>query len=500
MFNNPKRLLLVLFFLALAVRLIIAFNTYAISSDGPLYVEAASYYYQGDFKNGLAHPYHPLYPFLISLVYRLIGDWEWAGLLIPIILSSIAVIPLYLIGLRLFNNQKIALISSIFYIFHPHLARLSSSMLTTGTFIFILVTAIYFLMKALDSWHYTSFGLSGLFSLLAFLTRPDGIIILFMFLAWIVFIRFSGWWKGEWKRKVSALLFFILPWLLVALPYIVYLVTRKGEFTISNKFTLTGLVTFVTALTNLNAFHMVAEDFIKCINPWLLILILIGIIIPRRELIKTVSRRNAWIIWSLFIVYTLFLLKFGDAFYRTSKRYTTPLVAIIIFWGAIGIYLLISKLVKDKIEPEKSPLFVKGLVIGVLLTIISFAVFTFQPIAKDRLVEKEAGKWIKQYHQGKEQPVVVADSNRIPYYAGAKILQHYEATRLRKFGNNYTAVINNLHKFKADYLVIDKKEVDSFIPDFTSRLNSSGMEQIYPPTSNNADKKQILFIYRVKQN
>jgi uncharacterized membrane protein len=268
-------------------------------------------------------------------------------------------------------------------------------------------------------------------------------------------------------------------------------------------------MTFVKALINIAAIKEVTTDFIKSINPWLLILIVLGIVIPKRGLIKTVSRRNVWIIWSVFIVYTLTLLKFTDAFSRTSRRYTTPLVAIIIFWGAIGIYVLISKLVRNKLELEKSSSFRKGLTVGVLITIIAFAVFTFEPVSKDKLAEKEVGKWIKQYHQGKEQPIVVSDSNRIPYYAGAKIFQHYEATRLRKFGTNYAEVVKKLYTLsywikhnqfyvKVDYLVVDKNNVNSFIPDFTSRLNPADLEQIYPPPADNTDKNQVLFVYRVK--
>jgi hypothetical protein len=148
-----------------------------------------------------------------------------------------------------------------------------------------------------------------------------------------------------------------------------------------------------------------------------------------------------------------------------------------------------------------SPLFRKGLAVGVIITIISFAVFTFEPVGKERLAEKEVGKWIKQYHQGKKPLFVVSDSNRIPYYAGAKIAWHYEGSRLRRFGTNYAELIKNLHTlgyFKADYLVVDKNNVNSFIPDFTSRLNPAELEQIYPPPADNTDRNQILFVYRVK--
>ena len=83
--KQTKWLLLALFGLALIVRLGIALNTYVISSDGPLYIEAASYYHNGQFKEAISHQYHPVYPLLMSLAYYLTNDWEWAGMLVSII-------------------------------------------------------------------------------------------------------------------------------------------------------------------------------------------------------------------------------------------------------------------------------------------------------------------------------------------------------------------------------------------------------------------------------
>ncbi|MCK5577958.1 MAG: hypothetical protein KAI63_00380, partial [Planctomycetes bacterium] len=84
-------LLLVLF--ALIVRVIIGLNTYVISSDAPLYIDVAQLYHQGHWRQALNHPYHPFYPFCMSLLYRIIGNWEWAGMLISMVLSSLAIIP-----------------------------------------------------------------------------------------------------------------------------------------------------------------------------------------------------------------------------------------------------------------------------------------------------------------------------------------------------------------------------------------------------------------------
>ena len=484
MVKNLKALLLLLVILAVIVRLIIAFNTCVVSSDGPLYIEAANYYYQGDFKSGFNHPYHPLYPFLMSLLYRVIGNWEWAGFLISIILSSCAVIPLYLIGLQLFDN-KIALIASLFYVFEPNIARISSGILTTGTFICLLVFAVYYFMKAMEQWKYLYFALSGLFALLAFLTRPDGLIIIGIFALWILFANISGWWKGEFKRKLLALVCLILPWLVIAIPYIAYVTIKAGSFNISHKLTAVKLSVFLNPLINPKALYIVAEDLLKSSHPVLLLLVILGVLLRKKFLLLPSVLSSKWIIWSLVIGYIIVLVKFADVFGRISKRYTTPLMVLAIFWGAVGLYILIGKFSKYNI---------KWITIASVIMIIILGISTFNPVGKDRLVEKQAGEWIRTYHKGMDKPVIVADSNRVPYYGGGKIIMNYEGTRLKRFGKDYKTVLANLRGINTSYLVIDLMDDDVIIPGFTKQLQQSDLEYLFTAS----DKGRALTIYKVK--
>jgi 4-amino-4-deoxy-L-arabinose transferase-like glycosyltransferase len=486
--KQTKWILLALFGLALLVRLGVALNTYVISSDGPLYIEAASYYYNGEFKQAVSHPYHPVYPFLMSVVYRIIGDWEWAGMLVSILLSSLAVIPLYLIAIKLFTNQTIAVISSLFYIFHQELARISSAVLTTGTFTFLLITSVYLFILALEETNtsrkrYLFLSLTGITTMLSFLTRPDGIVPLFIFIAWIVCLDFKSWIRGGVKKKLLSLLFISLPWLLAAIPYLIYMIRKAREFTISGKLSFDNLVELANPAIKPESVVMAFRDIIGSGGVFL-VLVIIGIVVRKGVLRTGFNKINIWIVWSVFIVYFIALIKFADFASRISKRYTSPLMPLIIFWGAIGLYVVVNKISR------------RGLIASVMVVIALFIPFTFKPVSKDKLPEKEAGEWIKRNHKGAEQPLIVADSNRIPYYGGSRIIQHYAQSRLKSNGDTYSKLIENLRnpKYKTDYLVIDTSEIDAVIPDFKSRLNPADLEEIHTYNSGAV----TMIIYKVK--
>lgn len=569
------KVIFLLFLLALGVRLIITWNTYAMPSDGPRYIEVASYYAEGNLKEALKHDYHPLFPCFMAVAHQVIGNWEWAGMLVSVLLGSLAVIPLYLIGQRVFNDT-IATITAVFYAFHPHTARLSSDILTTGTFIFLLVSTLYLIMEALKGWKYRMFLFAGLSSLLAYLTRPDGVILLLVCVAWIILSNFSGrpdrqagWWKGAFRKKILALGLLCLPWIIGLASYMCGLKYARGEWQLSQKLSrskiarISGISGIQPSITGekrkgfvyrqASALYIVTEDFVKAANPWLLLLIIIGLFTRKKFLQSAYSvqnklrllkshpdpvlntgegshnnrdpsprqvgaqdesvekffnalKLNKWIIWSTVLIYLMALWRFALCDDRISKRYTTPLIVIISFWGAIGLYVLIGWLYQKFNQQDVSPgdyparlpqRQVKWLIVGVLITIGSFAIFTFAPVRYHRLDEKRVGEWIKRYHQTATQPLIIAPSNLIMYHGGSRILDHHKGgNQIKELGSNYEEAIKNARFKQADYLVINHK-TKNYIPDFTASIKPKDLELIYEIQP---DKSEQWFkVYKVKK-
>src|SRR5215472_6871521 len=100
---------------AAAVRLYLLWQYYCISSDGVGYIEAARKFYFGDVTAGLASYYPPGYPFIIALVYPLVGNWELSGQVISIACGVALLFPLYVLANDLYG-ENVALAAC----FHGH--------------------------------------------------------------------------------------------------------------------------------------------------------------------------------------------------------------------------------------------------------------------------------------------------------------------------------------------------------------------------------------------
>ena len=240
-FASDRLNILMLFFLALIVRLIALERIYLISRDSIKFLALAKYYFSGLFLKGLSDAYHPLYPLLISLFGGVSGDFEFAGKLISLTLSSFTVIFVYLLGKTIYDS-KTGLIGGLFFIVQPQCVWCSVDVLSDSTFLFFLVVSFYLGIKGgkeekkLLWW---CLG-AGICSGLAYLTRPEGIFVVFFLL---------GWYFLQWifhNKKIthflaaSGIVFFAFSF--VATPYILFIKIHTGIWQISMKASVVSMV------------------------------------------------------------------------------------------------------------------------------------------------------------------------------------------------------------------------------------------------------------------
>jgi len=230
-----------LFFLALSVRLIALDRIYLISRDSIRFLALAKYYFSGLFLKGLSNAYHPLYPLLIALFGGVSGDFEFAGKLISLTLSSFTVIFVYFLGKTIYDS-KTGLIGGLFFIVQPLCVRCSVDVLSDSTFLFFLVVAFYLGIKGGKEekkllWWCLGAGICGG---LAYLTRPEGIFVVFFLL---------GWYFLQWifhNKKIthflaaSGIVFFAFSF--VATPYILFVKIHTGIWQISMKASVVSMV------------------------------------------------------------------------------------------------------------------------------------------------------------------------------------------------------------------------------------------------------------------
>src|SRR4030043_1177847 len=129
--------LLFLVILALIPRIIVFLQPQIITLDGTLYIKMAKLFSEGQY-GGTPGSYFSLYPFLIFLVQKVIGDWELSGQLISIVLGTLTVIPVFLLGRSLYD-EKIGWLSAIFYITLPNLLKFDSQVIRDPTLGFLIL-------------------------------------------------------------------------------------------------------------------------------------------------------------------------------------------------------------------------------------------------------------------------------------------------------------------------------------------------------------------------
>lgn len=84
----------------------------------------------------------PLYPFFLSLIYRIFGESFSIVMMIQILIFAITIILTYKL-IIFFTNSRIAFYSSLFTAICPPLANLSSSLMSETLFIFLLMAFAY---------------------------------------------------------------------------------------------------------------------------------------------------------------------------------------------------------------------------------------------------------------------------------------------------------------------------------------------------------------------
>ena len=173
-----------------------------LNFDGEIYIAAARKYAAGMYREGLAIYPMPLYPYLISLMHKIIPNWVLAGRLISYFSMTLTVIPLYLLSKDLFNRRA-AFWGCIAFILLPETLLHSNSVMRDPPFFLFAMCAVYFAQKALQSKRLIHLLGSALFAWFSTLFRIEGLII---FPAYFCFLIALAIFKSEQRKDYSRMM------------------------------------------------------------------------------------------------------------------------------------------------------------------------------------------------------------------------------------------------------------------------------------------------------
>ena len=421
-------------------------NELVIGGDQMQNIMLACHLAEGDFY-GVLHPYWtPLYPIIIGSVTYFINSLILPSVIISILAGSIAVSLTYYLVKQSYGRRE-SVIAAVIAIFYPHLLTSVFRLGTENLYLVWILGALIVGWRGLKSSSATEFLFTGILLGFAYLTRPEAFAYPIFFGA----LAIGKSWRLKQKPLESLLIpvgALLLGFAILATPYILYLRTATGAWTISDKTKINtvaaelgeekteegnesnnssrtinfqnGKVVVHVVAVNLIIIH---KSFPSLLPPFLLIFVALGLFRERWNREKLL--RESYLI--IFCLITIL----GYALSTVQIRYFYILLPIFFGWIARGV-VQAEKWLQETNQNWRPHRFFDSpnnlLVPALSLFVIYFYVFPLNFYIRDTArawqevayEERAAGLWLKK--NSKTSPLIFSASRRPVFYAEGKQL------------------------------------------------------------------------------
>ncbi|MDP2969080.1 MAG: glycosyltransferase family 39 protein [Deltaproteobacteria bacterium] len=425
---NEKQILLILLGITFILRLYAVLMAQGIAFDSAAYGFMARDFLKGHFTKGLSIPGHPFYPLLISLFSMDTTQVEITGRLLSLIFGTLTIIPLYYL-VKEAAGQRVALFSALFYTFHPYLVTYSGMMLTEATYWGLLILSVYFFWTGLKNEKVWKIALSGFFLGLAYLTRPEGIGYIFVYLVWIVV---DGILKKKWFKAIVFSGVLISSMFIFGIPYVIYVHQETGQWLISKKAVEAQSQLFKKSIGKIEPskdieqnnpeqknskiiwitqniihhFPSVIYHYLRAYHFSLWLFLFLGLIRVRQKVIA----------YELFLAsLVLFHLLSLSTFLPSTIRFSIPVIPLSLFWAGAGILEMKRYMEKIKIAIPENAIF-----LFVILVILIQLPQSLTPERRHRVEQKEVGLWLKQ--NTPPDAIIMSNSPQETFYADREFM------------------------------------------------------------------------------
>ncbi len=213
------------------LRLIAWFNTAIISRDSVIYVHLAKEWVTGHYDQALSHPYHPLYSFLIAWMAKVVGgNYESAAVSVSILASALTVPALALL-FRKVRKKSVVFLGLMFFCVSPYLVRYAGDILSEPLYLFFVAWAAATWIEAESCRRFLFSFVSGVMTGLAYLTRPEGLLIGVASVVWL----FVHWKSERTKDRLARIFLLVLGAGMFMAPYVLYLHRDTGQWLLTRK-------------------------------------------------------------------------------------------------------------------------------------------------------------------------------------------------------------------------------------------------------------------------
>jgi len=501
---------------------------YAIS--GKNLFSGLGYFFLGHPQ--LVNPNPPFYPVLIGISWWFTHDLEFSGQIVSVIAGALLVIPIFYLTKEMYG-RKAGTWGAIFVAICPPLVFGSTEVRVASLYTLLLLAAVAIGWRALRSKYLIWSALTGLMLALCYLTRPEAIMFLpiFLLLYLLLFKLKVGLSSSVIKSIVSKSAILIAAFALVSSPLWVFLYRHTGKWTLSTR----APYTFIGYYGG----NFEKDNFELAANPeaaqlkWLDQGGLLNFVISNRHKLLSRWRHNMVSIWSGqdkqaqmlriprwvlrggLVLLTL-LVSFGFIkvirtrhigvkhiylliiassslmyfFFAIDWRYFYPYIPFLLI-GLARMTVMIQDWGKKSIA-HGNRVFAKILVylpMGVLL--LGMSSYSGVLIAKKMSYApyeyKIMGQWMKENIDDIENKIVMSRKLGVPFYGGARHEPLY-------YGE-YPGLIEYAKSRRVDYLVIDQWIIPKTRPQFAFLLKEDqehpGLQFVH--LTRYKDRKTILY-------
>jgi hypothetical protein len=506
---SEKQILLILLGITFGLRLYAVLMAKGIAYDGAAYGFVARDFLRNDFAKGLSSALHPLYPFLISLISPDASHVEIAGRFISLFFGTITLIPVFHLVKEAIGRKE-AILSGLFYSFHAYLVTYSGMLLSEATYWGLLTFSVYFFWSGLSRKKVLGCTASGVCLGLSYLTRPEGIGYLIVFLIWIII---DGEMRKGWFKKCFMMGGLIVGFFILAFPYMFTIRQETGQWLISKKgpVTQSQLMKWVevneapknegpkdlrkedlksekvieqprqstkyfnlmkTGKFILQFFPFTLYHYFRAYHFALWFFLLFGLIRVRRKI------KLELFLASLILFHLISLATFT----KSSIRFSVPLIPISLFWAGAGVLEIQRHLQRIKISnPEKWVSFL------IILAILVQLPQSMRPERRSRADQKEVGLWLKQ--NTPPGAIIMSNSPIEAFYAEREFMPLPQGiSTIWDPGKSYNEIISYA-KSKGVRYILTNRNTHEMNPDFIESIQSRDLKEVFM----RVDRKSIVY-------
>jgi hypothetical protein len=407
-----------------------------------------------------SNPHPPLYPLTILGVSFPTRQLMHADDVLAMQVSAqtasalagvLLVIPMFLLGRDLVGSRSAFWATALFQCL-PASSRVLSDALSEGVWLLLTATALLAALRGFRNQSWIAFGISGVCSGLAYLARPEGIMVGMAIGAVLVGAQFASRWRRPWPRVLGCAASLGLGAVAVGAPYaavighltnkttgieILQAALEEGEEHPSWPAELSqddrGVQSASLGVYWLDArksergrrlvwgLKAVAGEYIKGFGYFAWLPALIGVCCCagpfRREL-------GAWAVFALCLLYTLAIWRVAYVAGYVSERHSLPILMCGLYWMVGGVDWFCSRLIRAGgwVQARWGRAYAFPMREGTVALIVLVALAgvalpkSLEPLHANRAGFHAAGLWLAEHAEPTD--VIVDPFAWAEYYAG----------------------------------------------------------------------------------